>query len=407
MPYFIPLGIPDFKGKKDRDFIQVSYLIEGNDAVELTIQIRDGGKIIYQEKITDSSKLTKGEHRWKWNGFDSNGIYDSAVFTTAKDLNIYTIAIDNEENYSRKRVEFTAKYSEVKWVDVKINKNTKRIDVTLRVNLKDGGEIGTEKDCTQVGSGQYSSIKTVCPWEKIPEKDIKPYQPLIKSRTKSFEELKEMALNGVNIHWSRRYTNTDGTIINNDNWEVIVTAVNTTKNAMDDLDIVFNTNSFWGRSNNPGNVSTITSFFANLAEYIPYVPLNETIYYNVGYVNTIYKHESHFFFKKDEWDYLNPLEPNLNNDFLFTSAHELGHSVLKAFAEKGGGDTDHSYKHKGSSDYSNTKPVNEGGENYPSTGEIDLMKYYNNSPYWSDFNRIVASQEDILGLIWLTKLELK
>ncbi|WP_422090480.1 hypothetical protein [Tenacibaculum ovolyticum] len=52
-------------------------------------------------------------------------------------------------------------------------------------------------------------------------------------------------------------------------------------------------------------------------------------------------------------------------------------------------------------------PVSEGGENYPYKGEIDLMKYYNNNPYWSDFDRIVADQEDVLGLLWLTKLRLK
>ncbi|WP_198553848.1 hypothetical protein [Tenacibaculum sp. Bg11-29] len=55
--------------------------------------------------------------------------------------------------------------------------------------------------------------------------------------------------------------------------------------------------------------------------------------------------------------------------------------------------------------------MSEGGENYPYKGEIDLMKYYNNNnnnnnPYWSDFDRIVADQEDVLGLLWLTKLTL-
>lgn len=139
----------------------------------------------------------------------------------------------------------------------------------------------------------------------------------------------------------------------------------------------------------------------------------EIIYYNVGYVNNLYKFESQLFIKKDHWIYLNPLDfykkkSNINRDFSYTAAHELGHSILKAFAEKGGGDTDYSYKHKGSSDYSNTKPINEGGEDYRLiTGEIDLMKYYNNDPRWYDFDRIKVSQKDVLRLLWLTKLELK
>ncbi len=182
-----------------------------------------------------------------------------------------------------------------------------------------------------------------------------------------------------------------------------MTAVNTTKKAMDDLDIVFNTNGIIGRSNNSGSVNSFKSFVANVLEYVPIVPLNETIYYNVGYLNYTPKHQ---ILKKDYWGYINPLNSKVDKDFSCTAAHELGHSILKAFAEYGGGSTDYSYKHKGSSDYSSAKPVNEGGENYPLKGEIDLMKYYNNDPYWYDFDRIVACQDDILGLIWLTKLKI-
>ncbi|XKX06929.1 hypothetical protein R8G61_06315 [Tenacibaculum maritimum] len=384
MPYFIPLGIPDFKGKKDRDFIQVSYLIEGNDAVELTIQIRDGGKIIYQEKITDSSKLTKGEHRWKWNGFDSNGIYDSAVFTTAKDLNIYTIAIDNEENYSRKRVEFTAKYSEVKWVDVKINKNTKRIDVTLRVNLKDGGEIGTEKDCIQVGSGQYSSIKTVCPWEKIPEKDIKRYgNSPIKSRTKSFKDLKQLALEGLSYHWGRNKNHfiAKNVDINGELYEVFVNAINTTKKAMDDVDLIFNTNHKWMRSGNPGTVEDPISFVGNIVS-------REAICYNVGYIKY-----------SKRWNYNQPHNEDL--EFKFTSAHEIGHTILKAY-----GGTFYSYGHKGSV---NTITQSESSEAkaYPKKGEIDIMPYYANVIPYYKYDNFSAANNDVVSLIWLTKIELK
>jgi hypothetical protein len=39
---------------------------------------------------------------------------------------------------------FTIAYSQVQWTDVKINAKTKRIDVTLRVNLTDGGAKGLD-----------------------------------------------------------------------------------------------------------------------------------------------------------------------------------------------------------------------------------------------------------------------
>ncbi|CAA0181052.1 conserved hypothetical protein [Tenacibaculum maritimum] len=374
MPYFIPLGIPDFKGKKDRDFIQVSYLIEGNDAVELTIQIRDGGKIIYQEKITDSSKLTKGEHCWKWNGFDSNGIYDSAVFTTAKDLNIYTIAIDNEENYSRKRVEFTAKYSEVKWVDVKINKNTKRIDVTLRVNLKDGGEIGTEKDCIQVGSSQYSSIKTVCPWEKIPEKEIDPKDPILKARNESnnFDALKQLAMDGIEKYWERNNTNIGkGVYIDEELYEVFISCKQGEQGMVAPKIIYFTNseNTTFNRSHN---------WFAS-----------RKLYYKEGYL------------KNERWVYRN--SSDAIQDFKETAAHEIGHELLAKLNGKY-----HSYTHKGTSHPSVIIQDPIEGTKYPTGGEeIDLMKYADDFYPYDYYKRVILSEKDLLGLLWLTKLELK
>ena len=48
------------------------------------------------------------------------------------------------------------------------------------------------------------------------------------------------------------------------------------------------------------------------------------------------------------------------------------------------------------------------GENYPNNDEeIDLMKYYNNEPNPKDTSRLVASEKDVLGLVWLTKLNIK
>ncbi|HBK71603.1 MAG TPA: hypothetical protein DDZ39_08120, partial [Flavobacteriaceae bacterium] len=431
---FVAFGIPAFSGTPENKNIEFEMEIKENDIDDFQIEFLHNNKVI--ETYTSGSQVldevvvkgkgpgnnsssntsnnqntqsnySVGKYNLKWDGFDSNGIYDSTIFTSGK-LKARIKGKRNGKEKTAESDEFSFDYKEVNWVDTKINKNTKRIDVTLRVNLKDGGEVGTEKDCQKVGSGSYAPERTICPWDKIPEKEIKKHGEPLKKRLRDFQSLEKLAIEGVNSHWSRN--NID---INEDKYEVFVNTINTTKNTMDDLDIVYNTNSFWGRSNNPGNVSTITSFFANLAEYIPYVPLNETIYYNVGYVNNLYKFESQLFFKEDYWIYLNPLnfykkKSNIDRDFSYTAAHELGHTILKAFAEKGGGDTDHSYKHKGSSDYSNTTPVSEGGENYPhSSGEIDLMKYYNNSPIWYDFDRIVASQEDVLGLLWLTKLELK
>ncbi|WP_155995145.1 hypothetical protein [Tenacibaculum ovolyticum] len=52
--------------------------------------------------------------------------------------------------------------------------------------------------------------------------------------------------------------------------------------------------------------------------------------------------------------------------------------------------------------------MDSNGENFPSKGnEIDLMKYYNGKKPVDFYERRVASKEDLIGLIWLTKLKIK
>ena len=413
MGVFVPLGAPDFNGGSSKGYIGLKYSISKKPADKVELEVRKGGNTFFKVTITDSSMLRIGSHEYQWDGFNDNGILDTA-FYTSHDFNflsrIYALG-----QVKFNTVKFKCAYEEVDWVDVKIDKNAKRIDVTLRVNLKDGGETGTDKDCKEMGKARGAPVITICPWDKIPDTEIKSSQPIIKSRTKKFKELKQLALDGLSYHWGRNQNHlvSKNISINGLIFEVYVNPVNVTENAMDDIELTYNTNNIWGRSNNPGSVTGLKSFFANLAEYIPYVPLNETIFYNIGYVNGSLAIQSDLNLKKDNWIYLENTSLyknksfNIDREFCYTSAHELGHTILKSYSEAAGGSEDYSYKHKGSSGYSETLPVSEGGSNYPNTGEIDLMKYFNNSPRYFDFDRISASTEDVLGLIWLTKIELK
>ena len=55
---------------------------------------------------------------------------------------------------------------------------------------------------------------------------------------------------------------------------------------------------------------------------------------------------------------------------------------------------------------------NSKGELYPKKGEIDLMKYYHSKDANGNFIagsnnlRTVASEKDLFGLIWLTKIKI-
>lgn len=170
---------------------------------------------------------------------------------------------------------------------------------------------------------------------------------------------------------------------------------------MNSVKLIFNTNSEWGRSGNPGAFARI--------------------FYNVGYLKY-----------SDRWGYQSQLDAD--RDFEETSAHEIGHTILKSY-----GNTVYSWQHRGSSYFlpQDAKPTLDSdswekikeqythidfytinkmsytfGEYYPSKGEIDLMKYYHtrnpkgNIVAYPDKTRTVASEKDVLGLLWLTKMNI-
>ncbi|WP_047789065.1 hypothetical protein [Tenacibaculum mesophilum] len=373
MPSFVPLGIADYSGNSERGFVQFTYQIADNNAKELTLQIRDGSSVIFEEKITDANKLKQGEHIWKWDGFDSGGILDTAKLTQYENLNLYTIGVDSSNNYSRKKLDFSMRYDEVKWVDVKIDKNSKRIDVTLRVNLKDGGAKGIE--CYEKDIDPDPKLRVpmkVCPWDKIPEEDINKYgKEPIKERNKSFEDLKQLALDGINKYWSRYKGNVgDGIKLNEELYEVFVNAVYDKKGMVAPKLIYFTNseNSTFNRSHN--------------------WELSRKLFYKEGYL------------KSKKWLYIEPSKAKKR--FEETAAHEVGHELL---AELKG--EYHSYTHKGTSHWSVILQDPVSGTTYPTSGEIDLMKYADDYLPVDYYSRVILSERDLLGLIWLSKLKIQ
>ena len=166
--------------------------------------------------------------------------------------------------------------------------------------------------------------------------------------------------------------------INSEKYEVFVNPINTQSKAMDDVSLIYNTNNDWMRSGNPGTVTGFISAVGNIFS-------REAVCYNVGYIKG-----------PNKWEYIE--EKHEDVEFKFTAAHEIGHEILKAF-----GDVYYSYGHKGTVN-TVTQKIKDGTPEYPSTGEIDLMKYYKN---YYDIPRTIASKTDVLGLLWLTKIKIK
>ncbi|XZF14362.1 hypothetical protein ACTHGU_21480 [Chitinophagaceae bacterium MMS25-I14] len=442
----VPLGILDFGNNYENPYFSFRYTLSIADIDSLDFHIYDAdGKGIYSMgylkpviiscaqksillinakkevpkldtanplKAWDYSSLFKkyaleepdftkvGSYLLNWDGFDNDGIYDSTRFNGKKLKASITAHKDSKQKTIE--LEFDTSYKEVDWVDVKIDRNKKRIDTTLRVDLKDGGEEGLECFTYHRMNPRDNETKTECPWDKIPADEIKKWgQPPITSRTKSFEQLKQLSIDGLKYHWGRNQYNTEGknVKISNDSYEIFINPINAETACLNEVKLVYNTNGAWDRSGNPGVLAKIS--------------------YNVGYI--LYS---------NGWGYQSDVAES--EDFSFTSAHEIGHSILKAY-----GNYIYSWQHKGSSYLlpQDEKPTPDEsgstiiwgeathvdhmpgtlGEYYPQAGEIDLMKYYH---YEKDpvtkkskyvpllYRRSVAAEKDVLGLIWLTKIKI-
>ncbi|QDZ60389.1 hypothetical protein EVD19_04610 [Elizabethkingia meningoseptica] len=136
--------------------------------------------IPFQVPSSDYTKI--GSYIILWDGFDDNDIYDSTRFNY-KNLKAKITATKGNKQKSLE-IEFETKYDKVKWVDVKIDKKNKKIDTTLRVNLRDGGAEGL--DCTSYITGGRINPhwETKCPWNEISSEALNYYKhPPIKSRT--------------------------------------------------------------------------------------------------------------------------------------------------------------------------------------------------------------------------------
>ena len=360
---FVPLGVHDAKGKAENDKMNFTISVEENDAEKMVVEILDNGKPYFKEEITDISMMTVGDHQWQWDGFNDLNNLDTQFLKKADLEAQVTVWYKGKEELdiiSLKKI----KHCEVRWIDVNIQRNIKSIKVLLRVNLKEGRVKGLNKG------------------HNVPE-NVKRYYGInpISAATKSFSDLESMALEGVHKHWSRKIT------IGNDEYDVDVQAINTKQKSMDDVKLVYNTNRKINGSSNPGTIEDPISFFANIIA-------REVISYNVGYVR----------FRPDKNDSLSSWrywkEEDADNLFLYLGAHELGHTILKAF--KG---TIKSYNHNHSSTITQARKKGDQYK-YPEYGEIDVMKYYQDDPTFIDYNRTFAIKEDVEGLIWLSKLKL-
>lgn len=432
----VPLGILDFDNNYENPYFSFKYSLSGAKIDMLNLQIIDeNGDALYdmsylkpiiitaakkpfilteakkevpkfdpenpvkswdyesvfkKHLLSDPDYTQPGSYIIHWDGFDSSDIYDSKKFDNKK----YKAKITAIKNGKQKRIEipFSTQYEKVKWVDVKIDRKAKKIDVALRVNLKDGGAqaFELEKYKDSFDDPRLPAFRTRYPWEKIPEQALikAKRKPAFKSRSRTYEQLKQLAIEGLGYHWGRneKHAVACGVMIAGESYQVFMNAVNLDDDdkAIDDISLIYNTNASWMRSGNPGTIEGPISAIGNLFS-------REAICYNVGYI--LYS---------DGWGYSS--ESHEDSNYKDTSAHEIGHTILKAY-----GGTIYSYGHKDSVNFA-TQRQKDSAPQYPMSGEIDIMPYYKDNSLGGEskqpdyFKRRAAAEKDVLGILWLTKL---
>lgn len=171
-----------------------------------------------------------------------------------------------------------------------------------------------------------------------------------------YQRLCQLVMKGVRWNWSRSIT------IRNETFNVWVNPVQVASHAVD-VDLEVERGNEYGRSYN-----------------MAILGIDATFIYNAGFF---------------------PSQYAADDDFMRTSAHEFGHSVLMEFGGLG-----HSWTHKGSTSIFQKTTASTPG--YPASGEIDLMKYYDEkkrtAASWRISSNTRASELDVKCLLWMSKL---
>lgn len=385
----VPFGVKSYsknakeaiKKQPENEHIRFEIDIRENGIEDIKIEVLKGKDIYnkYSSALIDiNGKAANGlkvypvgKYYFEWDGFDQGDIYDSTVLTN-HDFKLRVITVNKGILKNTESKEFVFKHQEVKWVDVKIDRIAKRADFHLRIDIRDGGEKGTQVDCTNSG--------TDCPWHEIaPIAIANEGFPAIQTRTQSYVDLKNAALVGIGKFWGRNSTNIGkGVTVAGNNYEVYVTSEVSEKGLKAPKIVYITNDDKEGRSRN---------FF-----------LSRILFYNVGYFyyskwqKLAYNNSigAKRVYNNQGWYYV----PENIADFEMTAAHEIGHEILLAY-----GGANYSFSHKDSSTVITQTVINNP---LPKYGEIDLMQYYND---YYDITRTVAAQADVLGFFWLTKLQ--
>ncbi|HAT1610732.1 TPA: RNA 2'-phosphotransferase [Raoultella planticola] len=227
------------------------------------------------------------------------------------------------------------------WVDVQINRKSTTVDIFWRVAFDDGGI-----------DGKHQSLQPV-----------------------SYIDLQKMAKDGIELYWSRNGSRLpeigEDVSTKNGRYKVKDLVSINIAPAMPSFYLIEVLDSEFGRSTSLKGIRKVC--------------------HNLGFYSKIYQS-------------LPSQNASSQADMLFklTASCEMGHIVLDKYAPFGW-TKDYSWTHKSSSSISQ-EPL--PGSTMPSSGEIDIMKYADKQQSLDiQGKHAVASEEDVKGLIWLSRVK--
>jgi len=347
---FIPLGVPTSDGKPSNKEHSFFIKIKKGICDAISLEVEQDGTFVEVKKIQKA--FSPGQQvSLTWDGF-INDFYNSKFMTKPSGVKFKVKGHSSGSIQCSDEKIFKFKYLNKDWMDVVINRKTKHVLIDLRVNFVDGGAAGLFNS-QSVPITQISLYRTT------------PYT----TQTKSFDQLLQLAFNGINYYWSRNHKHPTGKNINinGDKYEVFVKAKLSKTQAMPEMKLTFITNV------NPNDPMFRSSNWA----------LSRKTAYITGYL----KFDRGWGFYS--YDYS-------DKKFKETIAHETGHAIVETYAG-----FNESVTHHGSSRYDQNP---KSGTTYPRTGEIDLMKYAEEElsliPNWN--TRMVANEKDTMGLLFIS-----
>ncbi|MBN6069084.1 hypothetical protein HYE54_10200 [Aggregatibacter actinomycetemcomitans] len=330
----------------------------------------------FQLAQSDGQRLTEGKggvavgiYRWEWDGYinevlDTKRLKDETTYVRAVGVIGSAFRDDAVQLLAQP---FKECAEPVDWLDVKVDRGAKTIDVEWRVAFDDGGVSGKAN-----------------------------------ADTPSFEDLTKLALEGIKKHWGGQINTAKGS------YAVVVNPVLATEKAAPSLTLRISNDPKGDRSVNAscacGILPRIARGVTDLVDDI--IPaLDMTVVWYLDAVPT--------------WSQSYKIHL-----FMQTVAHESGHPVLASYAYKSTGVNNYSWIHKGSTkpltiatiikrepyDYpkkikvGNEERKEKGYEEYKNGHDADLMKYYNLDDYYIPTEKFKSIEYDLKSLIWLCRL---